>query len=98
MSPRESPNSARRPACPSKSFPKLSNSCKSQLAESFDVRDVELRMAIAKDGPVVTEHGNVILEVHFAEVTAETDMRVNCLPGVAASGLFFGFAPTIVSA
>ena len=55
-------------------------------------------MAIAKDGPVVTEHGNVILEVHFADVTAETDMRVNCLPGVAASGLFFGFSPTIVSA
>ncbi len=70
----------------------------SQLAERFDVRDVELRMAIAKDGPVVTEHGNVILEVHFAEVTAETDRRVNCLPGVAASGLFFDFAPTIVSA
>jgi len=69
-----------------------------QLAESFDIRDVELRMAIAKDGPVVTEHGNVILEVHFADVTAETDIRVNCLPGVAASGLFFGFAPTIVSA
>jgi ribose 5-phosphate isomerase A len=70
----------------------------SQLTTSFDVRDVELRMAVAKDGPVVTEHGNVILEVRFADVTAEIDVRVNCLPGVAASGLFFGFAPTIMSA
>ena len=70
----------------------------SQLVESFDVTDVKLRMAVAKDGPVVTEHGNVILEVHFADLSATTDVRVNCLPGVAASGLFFGFAPTIVSA
>jgi ribose 5-phosphate isomerase A len=69
-----------------------------QLAEGFDVRDVELRMAVAKDGPVVTEHGNVILEVHFGAVNAETDVRLNCLPGVAATGLFFGFSPTIVIA
>jgi ribose 5-phosphate isomerase A len=70
----------------------------SRLLEEFDVREIELRMAIAKDGPVVTEHGNVILEVMFADVTSDVDVRLNCVPGVAGSGLFFGYQPTIISA
>jgi len=70
----------------------------SRLLEEFDVREIELRMAIAKDGPVVTEHGNVILEVTFADVTSDVDARLNCVPGVAGSGLFFGYQPTIISA
>jgi ribose 5-phosphate isomerase A len=68
------------------------------LLEGFDVRQIGLRMAVAKDGPVITEHGNVILEVKFAEITSELDVRVNCIPGVVGSGLFFGFQPTIISA
>jgi ribose 5-phosphate isomerase A len=70
----------------------------SRLLEEFDVREIELRMAVAKDGPVVTEHGNVILEITFADVTSELDVRLNCVPGVVGSGLFFGFQPTIISA
>jgi ribose 5-phosphate isomerase A len=70
----------------------------SRILEEFDVREIELRMAVAKDGPVITEHGNVILEVSFASVTSEVDVKLNCVPGVAGSGLFFGFRPTIISA
>lgn len=70
----------------------------SQLLNEFDVREVELRMAVAKDGPVITEHGNVILEVKFREITSELDVRLNCVPGVVGSGLFFGFRPTLISA
>jgi ribose 5-phosphate isomerase A len=70
----------------------------SHLLEEFDVREIELRMAVAKDGPVITEHGNVILEVKFATTTSEIDVRLNCIPGVVGSGLFFGFHPTLISA
>jgi ribose 5-phosphate isomerase A len=69
-----------------------------RLLDEFDVREVELRMALAKDGPVITEHGNVILEVKFAELTEELDVRLNCVPGVVGSGLFFGFHPSLISA
>ncbi|MGH3733908.1 MAG: ribose 5-phosphate isomerase A [Acidimicrobiales bacterium] len=69
----------------------------SRLLEEFDVREIKLRMAIAKDGPVITEHGNVILEVRFTETTSDIDARLNCVPGVVGSGLFFGFQPTILS-
>jgi ribose 5-phosphate isomerase A len=70
----------------------------SHLLEEFDVREIELRMAVAKDGPVITELGNVILEVKFATTTSEIDVRLNCIPGVVGSGLFFGFHPTLISA
>jgi ribose 5-phosphate isomerase A len=70
----------------------------SRLLEEFDVREVELRMAIAKDGPVITEHGNLILEVKFSDLTSELDVRLNCVPGVVGSGLFFGFRPSVLSA
>jgi ribose 5-phosphate isomerase A len=70
----------------------------SHLLDEFDVREIELRMAVAKDGPVITEHGNVILEVKFAELSSELDVRLNCVPGVVGSGLFFGFRPTVISA
>src|ERR1700722_12117331 len=70
----------------------------SHLLEEFDVREIELRMAVAKDGPVITEHGNLILEVKFADITSDLDVRLNCVPGVVGSGLFFGFRPTLIGA
>ena len=70
----------------------------SHLLEEFDVREVELRMAVAKDGPVITEHGNVILEVQFAEVTAETRRATELRSGRRRQGLFFGFRPPSSSA
>jgi ribose 5-phosphate isomerase A len=70
----------------------------SHLLQEFEVREIELRMAIAKDGPVITEHGNVILEVTFRELTSVVDVELNCVPGVVGSGLFFGFRPTLISA
>ena len=71
---------------------------RSHLLEEFDVREIELRMAVAKDGPVITEHGNVIIEVKFADITSDLDVRLNCVPGVVGSGLFFGFHPSLISA
>ena len=71
---------------------------RSHLLEEFDVREIELRMAVAKDGPVITEHGNLILEVKFADITSDLDVRLNCVPGVVGSGLFFGFHPSLISA
>jgi ribose 5-phosphate isomerase A len=71
---------------------------RSELLERFDVRDIELRMAAGKDGPVITENRNLILDVRFADVTPELDPQLNSLPGVVGTGLFIGFQPTVISA
>jgi ribose 5-phosphate isomerase A len=69
-----------------------------QLSERFDVHHAELRMAVGKDGPVITENRNVILDVKFADVTPELDTRLNSVPGIVGTGLFVGFHPTVISA
>ena len=50
-----------------------------------------LRMATKKAGPVVTDQGNLILDVLFNEGIKnpkEIEMRINNIPGVLENGLF----------
>ncbi len=71
---------------------------RSELLARFRVLEIELRMATGKDGPVITENRNLILDVRFDEVTPDLDSRLNSLPGIVGSGLFIGFQPTVISA
>jgi ribose 5-phosphate isomerase A len=49
-----------------------------------------LRIAVKKDGPEITEHGNVILDVRFPEVSKSLERDIAAIPGVIESGLFIG--------
>ncbi|HEY3824814.1 MAG TPA: ribose 5-phosphate isomerase A [Bryobacteraceae bacterium] len=51
---------------------------------------IALRPAIRKDGPVITEHGNFILDVRFAEIHKSLERDIKAVPGVIESGLFIG--------
>ena len=50
----------------------------------------ELRMAKMKDGPVITDHGNFVLDVRFAQAFDPTAMEreLMLIPGVLAHGIF----------
>jgi ribose 5-phosphate isomerase A len=53
--------------------------------------DAELRMAVRKAGPVVTDQGNLVLDVAFAggiSDPAHLEKEINNLPGVLENGLF----------
>jgi ribose 5-phosphate isomerase A len=52
--------------------------------------EILLRLAAGKDGPVVTENGNFILDVRFAGVHKELERDIKAIPGVIESGLFWG--------
>ncbi|MEO1148318.1 MAG: ribose-5-phosphate isomerase RpiA [Cyanobacteria bacterium J06638_22] len=58
----------------------------------------EIRMGVKKDGPVITDQGNMILDVKFAAIANPTDLEktINNLPGVLDNGLFVGLADTIL--
>ncbi|MCU0524641.1 MAG: ribose-5-phosphate isomerase RpiA [Elainella sp. Prado103] len=58
----------------------------------------ELRMAIKKDGPVITDQGNMIIDVTFAGIDnpAELEKTLNNIPGVLDNGLFVGVADQIL--
>lgn len=49
-----------------------------------------------KDGPVITEHGNFLLDVTFDEIEPDAERQLSSLPGVVESGLFQGFKPTVL--
>lgn len=49
-----------------------------------------LRPAVKKDGPVITEHGNLILDVRFGEIGKSLERDIKAIPGVIESGLFLG--------
>jgi ribose 5-phosphate isomerase A len=56
-----------------------------------------LRQAEQKDGPVVTDNGNLVLDCAFGTIDAPTDLAVDLdtVPGVVAHGLFVGLADEI---
>jgi ribose 5-phosphate isomerase A len=58
----------------------------------------ELRMAVKKDGPVITDQGNMIIDVKFDAITnpAELEKTLNNIPGVLDNGLFVGVADLIL--
>ena len=52
--------------------------------------EMTLRLAVGKDGPIVTENGNFILDVRFGQVHKELERDIKAIPGVIESGLFWG--------
>lgn len=54
-----------------------------------------LRQAAGKDGPVVTDNGNLILDVNFPTGSdwRALDAALDSLPGVVGHGLFLRYAP-----
>jgi ribose 5-phosphate isomerase A len=58
----------------------------------------ELRMGIKKAGPVVTDQGNLVIDVKYdyIENPAELEATINNIPGVLENGLFVNVADTIL--
>ncbi|ESA37104.1 ribose 5-phosphate isomerase [Leptolyngbya sp. Heron Island J] len=58
----------------------------------------ELRMGVNKDGPVITDQGNMVLDVKFTGIDnpAELEKTVNNIPGVLENGLFVGLADEVL--
>lgn len=61
--------------------------------------DSELRMAVRKAGPVVTDQGNLVLDVRFAGGIADPvtlEATINNVPGVLENGLFVNLADQVL--
>jgi ribose 5-phosphate isomerase A len=55
------------------------------------VNNLALRPAKGKDGPVITENGNLILDAHFDEMDKKMEQKIKAITGVIESGLFIGY-------
>jgi ribose 5-phosphate isomerase A len=58
----------------------------------------ELRMGVKKDGPVITDQGNMVLDVTFAGIDdpKTLEMQINNIPGVLENGLFVGITDVVL--
>ena len=58
----------------------------------------ELRMGVKKAGPVVTDQGNLVIDVKFDHIKnpVEMEKEINNLPGVLENGIFVGVADIIM--
>jgi ribose 5-phosphate isomerase A len=59
----------------------------------------ELRMATRKAGPVVTDQGNLVLDVRFEAGISDPialERDINNLPGVLENGLFVNLADEVL--
>lgn len=58
----------------------------------------ELRMGIKKAGPVVTDQGNLVIDVKFDRIDnpAELEQKINNFPGVLENGLFVGVTDLVL--
>ena len=58
----------------------------------------ELRMGIKKAGPVITDQGNLVIDVKFDAIDdpASLEKTLNNIPGVLENGLFVGVADVIL--
>ena len=61
--------------------------------------DAQLRMAVKKAGPVVTDQGNLVLDVKFAGGISDPfslEKEINNLPGVLENGLFVNITDQVL--
>jgi ribose 5-phosphate isomerase A len=58
----------------------------------------ELRMGIKKAGPVVTDQGNLVIDVKFDSIEnpADLELQINNIPGVLENGLFVGVTDVVL--
>jgi len=58
----------------------------------------ELRMGVKKAGPVVTDQGNLVVDIKFEEITnpGELEKAINNIPGVLENGLFVNVADVVL--
>jgi len=52
--------------------------------------DCSIRMAQRKDGPVITDNGNFVIDAKFSEIEspAHLEIDLNSIPGVVENGIF----------
>lgn len=83
-------------AIPVECYPGSLNYVKEELL-ILGAKSVEIRKAEKKDGPIITESGNIILDARFDEISEHLEKGIKSITGVIESGLFIGYPVEVIS-
>lgn len=70
------------------------------LNTSFPDARLNLRMSSQKDGAVISDHGNLLVDIHFSTLLPleELNIRISLIPGVVEHSLFYRIAAKAIIA
>jgi len=73
---------------------------KDRLDKEFPDAEVKLRMSNQKDGALISENGNFLADIYFAELPDLQDLnsRVKMMPGIVEHSLFYKMAAKAIIA
>ena len=80
---------------PVECYKEACNYVKSELIK-LGANQVSLRPAKGKDGPIITENGNFILDTKFDVINKDLEKNIKSISGVLDSGLFIGYDIEII--
>lgn len=80
---------------PVECFPNAIDYVRGELMK-LGATDIEIRQAVAKAGPIITENGNVILDAKFENISSSLEKEIKKITGVIENGLFIGYNVEII--
>ncbi|MFD2144704.1 ribose 5-phosphate isomerase A [Mucilaginibacter antarcticus] len=69
-----------------------------EALKALGAKDIVLRLAGGKDGPVITENNNLLLDVHFDSIDKDMEHKIKAITGVIESGLFINYSIEVLVA
>lgn len=66
--------------------------------KSLGATETKIRTGSGKDGPVLTEQGNLLLDCRFGQIGEGLENEIKLITGVLESGLFQGYGPEVIAA
>lgn len=66
--------------------------------KTLGAKEVTLRHGTGKFGPVITEHGNMLLDARFDSIPIDLSDRIKVLSGVVETGIFTGLTRDVIVA
>lgn len=69
-----------------------------QQLKKLGANSIVVRPAKGKDGPIISENDNLILDCRFDEVGSSLEKDIKAITGVIESGLFIGYPLEILVA
>lgn len=71
-----------------------------RLSFEFPGSSIKLRMSTQKDGALISDNGNLLADVHFAELPElqKLNVQIKMIPGVIEHSLFYGMATKAIIA
>lgn len=80
---------------PIECFPDSIEYVKHEVME-LGASEIKLRMAEGKDGPIITENNNFILDAKFNNINEDLELRLKNIVGVIETGLFINYNNIII--